>query len=108
MKKSIIVLLFLLVSIFNITKCFAQNAWNQAQGAGYCGNNAVHSSSDEGARYNSGCVFDTPCNSPSVVDLRGAGEHPTPILLRTSDDNDNPYIPKQYKSLHTTPPPPLQ
>lgn len=43
-------------------------------------------------------------NSSSVVDL-SQSKTLTPTLLRTSDDNDNPYIPKQYQSLKTTPPP---
>ena len=37
---------------------------------------------NEGARSSSGYNFDTPSSSPPAVDLRDAGDHPTPQLLR--------------------------
>lgn len=104
MKKTLIAGLLIAASMLTISKVFADSAWDQAQNAAYWGNEAVNSKSDEEARYKSGCGFDYSCDS-SVVDLSGAGDHPTPQLLRSSDDNDNPYIPQQYRSLHTTPPP---
>jgi len=105
MKKIFIIFMLLAASVAIMPKSFAYDAWGQAQQANEDGQSAVDSNSDEGARSYSGYTFDTPSTTPPVVDLRGAGEHPTPQLLRTSDDNDNPYIPKQYRSLHTTPPP---
>jgi hypothetical protein len=68
------------------------------------GQNAVNSNSNEGASTNAGYNFDTASESPPVVDLSGAGDHPTVQLLR-NPDNSNPYTPQQYRSLHTTPPP---
>jgi len=105
MKKTFIVCMLLAASGLAVSKSFADSAWDQAQDVDYYSNQAAHSSSDEDARATSGCGFDTSCGSSSTVDLSGAGDHPTPQLLRTSDDNDNPYIPQQYRSLHTTPPP---
>ncbi|OGI23183.1 MAG: hypothetical protein A2287_04445 [Candidatus Melainabacteria bacterium RIFOXYA12_FULL_32_12] len=104
MKKIIVLFIILAASGVVSAKCFAQSAWNQAQDTDYYGNNAAHSSSDEGARSTAGCGFDTNCGSSTVVDLRDAGEHPTPQLLRNSDGS-NPYTPKKYRSLKTTPPP---
>ncbi len=104
MNKTLIAGLLIAASTFTISQVFADSAWDQAQDTAYWGQEAVNSNSDEDARAKAGCGFDYSCDS-TVVDLRGAGDHPTPQLLRTSDDNDNPYIPQQYRSLHTTPPP---
>jgi len=105
MKKIIVLSMLLAVSSVVGTKCFA-DSWNQAQNTDYWSNQAAHSSSNEDAKAKSGCGFDYDCGSSSVVDLSGAGAHPTVQLLKNSDGS-NPYTPQQYKSLHTTPPPPL-
>ena len=107
MKKLFIIFMLLAALAMLSTKCFAQSAYNQGEDTNYWNNQGTHSSSDEDARYKEGCGFDRNCgSSPPVVDLRDAGEHPTPQLLRNSDGS-NPYTPQQYRSLHTTPPPPL-
>ena len=104
MKKIFIVFMLLTASSVVSSKSFAYSAWDQAQDANNYGHQAVHSSSNESARSTSGCGFDKDCNSSTVVDLRDAGDHPTPQLLR-NPDGSNPYTPKQYRSLKTTPPP---
>jgi len=88
---------------------FAETAYQQSQQAGQSGSNAVQDSSDEGARQGAGQVFDTPSNSSPSVDLSGAGEHPTPGLLRNSDGS-NPYTPEKYRTLRPSvvSPPPTQ
>lgn len=108
MKKIFVAFLLLTALSLIGSKSFAYDSWNQAQDTDYYSNNAARNSSMEGARATSGCGFDRDCgSSPPPVDLSGAGAHPTPQLLRTSDDNNNPYIPQQYRSLRHTPPPPL-
>lgn len=105
MKKIFVLFIILAASGLITTKCLAESTWDQAQDIEH-GNQETQNSSNEHARSTSGCGFDTYCGSSSTVDLRGAGEHPTPQLLRNSDGS-NPYTPQQYRSLHTTPPPPL-
>lgn len=83
-------MLFAAASTVN-TKCFAYSAWDQLNQAADDGNSAVNSYSGgsydyEGARNTSGYGFDTPSGSAPAVDLRDAGDHPTPQLLRDSDD----------------------
>lgn len=104
MRKILVTCMILAAASMVSSKAFAYGAWNQAEDTEYYSNNSVYSSSDEDARSTSGCGFDKDCGSPGVVDLRGAGEHPTPQLLRNSDGS-NPYTPQQYRSLKTTPPP---
>ena len=79
-------------------------ALDQARDIEYNSGYAADSNNDEDARYYSGAGFDNNDSAPPPVDLRDS-ETLTPQLLRSSDDNDNPYIPQQYRSLHTTPPP---
>ncbi|OGI23184.1 MAG: hypothetical protein A2287_04440 [Candidatus Melainabacteria bacterium RIFOXYA12_FULL_32_12] len=89
MKKIFIVLMLLAASSTVNTKCFAQSAWGQLQQtADDSGSNCYTNGSYdyEGASSTSGYNFDTPSTSPPAVDLRGAGKHPTPQLLRDSDD----------------------
>jgi hypothetical protein len=100
---------FILAVLFTALLAFslqaqAYGAWGQAQQANDDGQSAVQSNSDEEASTYAGYNFDTPSVSPPVVDLSGAGEHPTPQLLR-NEDGSNPYTPKKYQSLHITPPP---
>lgn len=104
---SMLLAVALVVSGIVVSKSFADSAYQQAEQAGQSGSNAAQGSSDESARHGAGQVFDTPSETPPPVDLRGAGEHPTPGLLRNSDGS-NPYTPKKYKTLRPSvvPPPP--
>ena len=91
MKKTFIVLMLLIASSTVSTNCFAQSAFEQLQSAAGDSDSAANSYSNgsydyEGASSSSGYNFDTSSESPPVVDLSGAGEHPTPQLLRDSDD----------------------
>lgn len=110
MKKVFIV--FMLLALPGISaSSFANDSFDQLQQSADDGNSAVNSYSNgsydyEGASHNASHNFDTPSDSAPAVDLSGAGEHPTPALLRNSDGS-NPYTPQEYRSLHTTPPPPL-
>lgn len=87
MKKIIVVLMLLVVANLANSKCFAETALEQLQQAADDGNSAANSYSGgsydhEGASDTAGYGFDTPSESPPPVDLRGAGDHPTPQLLR--------------------------
>ncbi|OGI02808.1 MAG: hypothetical protein A2Y25_03185 [Candidatus Melainabacteria bacterium GWF2_37_15] len=91
MKKIIILSALLIAASVFSTKCFAESAWGDLQQAADDGDSAVNSYSDgsydyEDASTNAGYGFDTSSDSAPAVDLTGAGEHPTPQLLRDSDD----------------------
>jgi len=91
MKKLFIVFMLIAASSVVSSKCFAYGAFDQLQQSASDGNSAANSYSNgsynyEGARETSGYNFDTPSASPPAVDLRGAGEHPTPMLLRGPND----------------------
>ncbi|OGH96418.1 MAG: hypothetical protein A2039_05295 [Candidatus Melainabacteria bacterium GWA2_34_9] len=91
MKKTFIVFMLLMASSTVNTQCFAQSAFEQLQNAAGDSDSASNSYSNgsydyEGASTYSGYNFDTSSESPTPVDLSGAGEHPTPQLLRDSDD----------------------
>lgn len=101
-----LLVVLLVVSGMVVSKSFADSAYQQAEQAGQSGEAAVQSSSDEGARNDAGQVFDTPSDSAPPVDLSGAGEHPTPQLLRNSDGS-NPYTPEEYRTLRPSVVPPL-
>lgn len=105
MKNVFIVFVLLAVSGIFMPKCFAGDAYDQLQSTERDSEYATRSNTDEGARDNAGLNFDTPSNSAPPVDLSEV-ENPTPELLRNSDGS-NPYTPEKYRSLHTTPPPPL-
>jgi len=64
----------------------AQSAFEQLQQAADDGQSAVNSNSNEEASWYASQNFDTVSTDPSVVDLSGAGEHPTPQLLRNPGD----------------------
>ncbi|EKE03932.1 MAG: hypothetical protein ACD_20C00128G0017 [uncultured bacterium] len=90
MKKIFIIFMLIAASSTISTECLAQSAWGQLQQTASDSDSASNSYSGgsydyEGARNTSGYGFDTSSDS-SVVDLRGAGDHPTPQLLRDSDD----------------------
>ena len=113
-KVSILNLALIVVALFAVfaatsLQVKAQSAWDQLQQTASDSNDAANSYSNgsydyENASHYASHNFDTPSDAPPVVDLSGAGEHPTPQLLR-NEDGSNPYAPKQYNSLHTTPPP---
>lgn len=65
----------------------ADGAYEQLEDTAYYGNEATRAGSDEEARQLSGCGFDYDCPTPTVVDLSGAGEHPTvdSTILQTYD-----------------------
>jgi len=106
-KKLVMSVLLLAVVTFPL-KANAEYWTGEMYGAGEQasddGQNAVNSNSDEGATTYAGYNFDTPSESPPVVDLSGAGSNPTVQLLR-NPDNSNPYTPERYRSLHINPPP---
>jgi hypothetical protein len=90
MKKLFIVFMLVALSGMLSSKCFAESAFEQLQqsaGDSASGANCYSGGSYdyEGASTNSGYGFDTSSDS-SVVDLRDAGEHPTPMLLRGPND----------------------
>ena len=99
MKKVFIIFMLLVVSVTMIEKSYAQ-AWNQAQQVRNDSQSAANNPSKEGAKVQSGYGFDTPSKTPPPVRLQGN----TPQLLRNANGS-NPYTPKRYRSLHTTPPP---
>ena len=81
-----------------------QQLQQTADDSGYGANCYSNGSYDyEGASHYSSHNFDPPSDAPPVVDLSGS-KTLTPSLLR-NEDGSNPYAPKQYNSLHTTPPP---
>lgn len=91
MKKTFIIFMLLVASSTVGAKCFAQSAWGQLQqtaGDSDSGANSYSGGSydHEGGSTYSGYGFDTPSASPPVVDLRDAGDHPTPMLLRGPND----------------------
>lgn len=60
---------------------------NTADDSNSAANSYQNGSYDEdSARSTSGYNFDTPSSSAPAVDLRDAGEHPTPMLLRGPND----------------------
>ncbi|MDD3014398.1 MAG: hypothetical protein PHC34_11905 [Candidatus Gastranaerophilales bacterium] len=90
MKKSLIVITLVAITSIYSTECFAYGAFDQLQQSASDGNSAANSYRNgsydyEGARRTSGSNFDNSSDS-STVDLRGAGEHPTPQLLRGPND----------------------
>jgi len=90
MKKLLIVLMMLALANFG-AKCFADSAFEQLQQTAGDSNSGANSYSGgsynyEGASTYSGYGFDTSSASPPAVDLSGAGEHPTPMLLRGPND----------------------
>jgi len=85
--------------------CSWYGSCQEAQQAADDGQSAVNSNTAEGASTYAGYGFDTPSQTPPAVDLSGSQTY-TPTLL-TNPDGSNPYVPQQYHSLHTTPPPPL-
>ena len=108
-KVSILNLSLVAISLFAVftatsLQAKAYGAWDQLQQTADDGQSATNCNSNEGASTYASYNFDTASESPPVVDLSGAGEHPTPQLLR-NEDGSNPYAPKKYNSLHTTPPP---
>lgn len=83
----------MLLAVSNVTgaKTFAQSAMEQLEQAAGDSDSAANSYSGGSfdyvdARDMSGYGFDTPSSSPPPVDLRDAGDHPTPMLLRDADD----------------------
>ncbi|EKE03933.1 MAG: hypothetical protein ACD_20C00128G0018 [uncultured bacterium] len=108
MKKIFIIFMLIAASSTISTECFAQSAYGQLQQTAGYSSSAANSYSGgsydhEGARSTSGCGFDKDCGGSGTVDLSQSKTH-TPSLLRNSDGS-NPYAPKQYRSLKTTPPP---
>ena len=82
---AVMLIALLIPSVFTPQKSFADSAYEQAQQANDSGNNASNASNLENTKQNAGVVFDTPSDS-TPVDLSGAGEHPTPKLLRKPGD----------------------
>lgn len=87
MKKIVVVFTLLMFVGITSSNCFAESALDQLRQAAGDGDSAANSYSGgsydhEGARDTSGYGFDTPSGSPPPVDLRDAGDHPTPMLLR--------------------------
>lgn len=87
MKK--LVLFFMLLALLTaiVPESNAQSAFQQLQQSAGDSDSAANSYSGgsidyEDTRDTSGYTFDTPSSSPPPVDLTGAGDHPTPMLLR--------------------------
>ncbi|MBA3031407.1 MAG: hypothetical protein FP816_21690 [Desulfobacteraceae bacterium] len=79
-----------------VSTTFAEDdsALDQLKDAAENSGNAADNPSLEGARDEAGITFDTPDGTPPPVDLSGAGDHPTPQLLR-NEDGSNPYEPEE-------------
>ena len=108
-----LILMFMLIGVsLVLPNSFAANsfaddgAFGQLEDAADSSGDAADSNSLEDARDTSGYTFDTPDNSPPVVDLSGAGENPTPELLR-NEDGSNPYTPEEYRTVRPGNVPPL-
>lgn len=87
MKKIVVILVLFVVSNIAGPMCNAQSALEQLQQTAGDSSSAANSYSDgsydhEDARGTSGYGFDTSSSNPPPVDLRDAGDHPTPQLLR--------------------------
>lgn len=80
MKK----ILFLL-ALGCISVASAQSAYEQLEDTAYYGNEAVHNSSDEGAREQAGCGFDYPCSEPTPVYLPNGNGVVDPNDLKQDD-----------------------
>ena len=112
-KVSILNLSLIVVALFTVfaetsLQAKAQSAWDQLLQMASDSDDAANSYSNgsydyENASHYASHNFDTPSDAPPVVDLSGS-KTLTPSLLR-NEDGSNPYAPKQYNSLHTTPPP---
>ena len=82
-----------------VSTAFAEDdsAMDQLEDAADNSGDAADDPSLEGARDEAGITFDTPDETPPPVDLSGAGDHPTPQLLR-NEDGSNPYAPEEMDS----------
>lgn len=83
--------LFLFLLALPVQAQYYGPTFNQLQQSADDGNSASNSYSNgsydyENARSTSGYNFDTPSANPPAVDLRDAGDHPTPMLLRNPGD----------------------
>lgn len=88
MKKIIIAVMLVVATSAITSECFAQSAMDQLRqtaGDSDSGHYTNGSYDYEGASHNAGHNFDTSSDT-SVVDLRDAGDHPTPMLLRNPGD----------------------
>ncbi|MBU4317507.1 MAG: hypothetical protein KKF30_09550 [Proteobacteria bacterium] len=113
MKKKLFLVTVLLGALLvfpgmMVSTCFAEDdsAMDQLEDADENSSEAADDTSLEGARDEAGVTFDTPDEDPPPVDLSGAGDNPTPDLLR-NEDGSNPYTPEEYKTVRPSTVPPL-
>jgi hypothetical protein len=99
---------FLLIPGLMVSTSFAEDdsAMDQLEDVADTSEDAAEDTDLEEAREDAGITFDTPDETPPPVDLSGAGDHPTPELLR-NEDGSNPYAPEEYKTLKPGNVPPL-
>ena len=86
---------FLVIPGMMVSTSFAEDdsALEQLEDVAETSGDAAEAPSLEDASEEAGITFDTPDDSPPVVDLSEAGDNPTPQLLR-NEDGSNPYAPE--------------
>jgi hypothetical protein len=86
--------LLMIPCMFVSTGFAEESAFEQLQDAADNSGYASEDFSPEAVRDEAGYTFDNQGSTPPPVDLSGAGDHPTPDLLR-NEDGSNPYAPEE-------------